>query len=244
MKKACASVEAHAFFCDLTGWHFKANCTIIEPMTEINTRRQQLKETHLNRAELPLTPWMQFEKWLQDAHDADLPHPNAMSLATVSADGFVSSRMVILRYFDERGFVFFTGLETQKAREINENGNVSLLFPWLLLERQVRVEGTAVTLSKSEALQFFMSRSRENQIGVWLAQSSDVISSRTLMQSKLAELKQKFGEGRVPVPSAWGGYRVMPRRIEFWQGHADHLHDRFAYSRQEEAVWRIDRLLP
>lgn len=214
-------------------------------MKEINSQRQQLKETYLKRSTLPQEPFTQFEQWLQEAHEADLPHPNAMSLATVSTDGLVSSRMVMLRQFDERGFVFFTGLETQKAREINENGNVSLLFPWLMLERQVRVAGTAVSIPKAEALKFFMSRSRGSQMGVWLAQSSEVISSRTVMQSKLAELKQKFGEGRVPVPSAWGGYRVVVRRMEFWQGHADGLHDRFAYSwHEQEAKWSIERLLP
>ena len=210
----------------------------------LNDRRQQLKSTRLSRGQLPNEPLIQFEHWLQDAHEAELPHPNAMSLATVSAKGFVSSRMVILRYFDERGFVFFTGLETQKAKEIGENENVSLLFPWLMLERQVRIAGTAVSLPKAEALKFFMSRSRGSQIGIWLAQSSEVISSRTAMLGKLAELKQKFGEGQVPLPSAWGGYRVIPRRIEFWQGHADHLHDRFEYGLDKQGNWVIKRLLP
>lgn len=213
-------------------------------MISINEKRQQLKNTRLNREQLPQDPLIQFEQWLQDAQDAELPHPTAMSIATVSADGFVSSRMVILRYFDARGFVFFTGLETQKAREINENENVALLFPWLGLDRQVRMAGTAVSLPKTESLKFFMSRSRGSQMGVWLAQSSDVISSRSIMQSKLAELKQKFGDGQVPLPAAWGGYRVIPRRIEFWQGHADHLHDRFLYTKQNETSWQIDRLLP
>ena len=150
----------------------------------------------------------------------------------------------MLRIFDERGFVFFTGLETQKAQDIGENENVSLLFPWLMLERQVRVAGTAVSLPKAEALKFFLSRSRGSQMGMWLAQSSEVISSRTVMQSKLAELKQKFGEGQVPLPSAWGGYRVIPRRFEFWQGHVDHLHDRFEYLLDERGNWVIKRLLP
>ncbi|MCZ7670020.1 MAG: pyridoxal 5'-phosphate synthase [Chloroflexi bacterium] len=150
----------------------------------------------------------------------------------------------MLRYFDERGFVFFTGLETQKARDIDENGNVSLLFPWLLLERQVRVAGTAVSLPKSEAVQFFMKRSPGSQMGMWLAQSSEVISAHSVMRSKLAELKQKFREGRVPAPPAWGGYRVVPRRIEFWQGRADHLHDRFAYTLEATGEWALARLLP
>lgn len=201
-------------------------------------------DKRLDRDQLPDEPFTQFEQWLHEAHEAQLPHPNAMSIATVSANGLVSSRMVMLRLFDERGFVFFTGLETQKVREIGENENVSLLFPWIALERQVRVAGTAVSLSKSESLKYFLSRSRGSQIGMWLAQSSEVISSRTVMQSKLAELKQKFNQGEVPVPSAWGGFRVIPRRIEFWQGHADHLHDRFEYLLDEQDNWVIERLLP
>jgi pyridoxamine 5'-phosphate oxidase len=201
-------------------------------------------DKRLERAHLPENPFTQFEGWLQEAHEAELPHPNAMSLATASVEGFVSSRMVILRIFDERGFVFFTGLDTQKVREIEENGNVSLLFPWIALERQVRIAGTAVSLPKSESLKYFLSRSRGSQIGMWLAQSSDVISSRSVMQSKLAELKQKFNQREVPVPSAWGGFRVIPRRIEFWQGHADHLHDRFEYQLDEQGNWVIKRLLP
>jgi pyridoxamine 5'-phosphate oxidase len=211
---------------------------------QLDSLRQQLKNKHLDRDHLPDDPFLQFATWLQEAHEAQLPHPNAMSLATVSAAGFVSSRMVMLRLFDERGFVFFTGLETQKAQDIGENEHVSLLFPWLMLERQVRVAGTAVSLSKAESLNFFLSRSRGSQMGMWLAQTSEVISSRTVMQSKLAELKQKFGEGQVPLPSAWGGYRVIPRRIEFWQGHADHLHDRFEYLLDERGDWGIKRLLP
>ena len=213
-------------------------------MNGINEQRQHLKSIRLSREQLPTDPLILWAQWLQDAQEAALPHPTAMSIATVSADGFVSSRMVILRYVDARGFVFFTGLETQKAREISENKNVALLFPWLGLDRQVRVAGTAVSLPKTESLKFFMSRSRGSQIGSWLAQSSDVISSRSIMQSKLAALKQKFGDGQVPFPAAWGGYRIRPRRIEFWQGHADHLHDRFLYTKQSETSWHIERLLP
>jgi pyridoxamine 5'-phosphate oxidase len=213
-------------------------------MMPLDERRHQLQNSPLNREEMPVEPFAQFDHWLQDAHHAELPHPNAMSLATVSAEGLVSSRMVILRTFDERGFVFFTGLATQKVQEINENGHVSLLFPWLILDRQVRVAGTAVSLNKSEAVQFFMKRSRGSQLGMWLAQSSDVISARSVMRSKLAELKQKFSEGLVPVPPAWGGFRVVPRRIEFWQGRADHLHDRFVYTLQTNGGWLLERLLP
>ncbi len=213
-------------------------------MIFLNTFRQQLKDSRLEREKMPSDPLIQFEKWLQEAHQAELPHPNAMSIATAAKDGLVSSRMVMLRYFDTRGFVFFTGLETQKAHQIDENENVSLLFPWLEVDRQVRVAGTAVSIPKAESLKFFMSRSRGSQMGIWLAQSSEAISSRSVMKGKLAELKQKFSSGQVPLPSAWGGYRVMPWRIEFWQGHTDHLHDRIAYTLVNEAAWVKARLLP
>ncbi|MFO7682644.1 MAG: pyridoxamine 5'-phosphate oxidase [Chloroflexota bacterium] len=213
-------------------------------MDTVNETRQKFRETQLIRSQLPPDPLPLFERWLQEAQSAALPHPTAMDLATVSAEGLVSSRLVLLRYFDERGFVFFTGLETQKAQEIGENANVALLFPWLLLERQVRVTGTAVLLPTSETLRFFASRSRESQMGAWLTQSGGVISTRSMLKAKMAEIKQKFVDGSPSLPAAWGGYRVAPRRIEFWQGHADGLHDRFAYTRQPDAAWLLERLLP
>jgi pyridoxamine 5'-phosphate oxidase len=217
---------------------------MITGMMDVETVREQLKSTRLSRADLPADPLAQFERWLAQARQAALPQPLAMGLATAGADGAVSSRMVMLRYFDERGFVFFTGLETEKVRQIGENGQVSLLFPWLLLERQVRVAGTAVPVPTSEALKFFAGRSRESQMSAWLTQSDGVVSSRALLRGKWAELVRKFGEGRVPLPSAWGGYRVAARRIEFWQGHADGLHDRFVYTWVGDGRWRLERLIP
>ena len=206
--------------------------------------RQQFKETRLVQAEMPDDPAVMFDFWFGQAQEAELPQPNGMSIATVSTDGTVSSRLVILRYFDEGGFVFFSSYETQKAKDITENEKVALLFPWLLLERQVRVQGTAMRIPTPESLRFFASRSRERQLGAWLTQSSDVISSRGLLRAKWVELKQKFQDGRIPLPTGWGGYRVRPSRFEFWQGHEDGLHDRIVYTRQEDDRWQIERLRP
>ena len=188
-------------------------------------------------------PLAQFEVWLQAARDANLPYPNAMSLATASPTGEVSSRIVLLRYFDERGFVFFSATNTLAVRQMAENPQVSLLFPWLALDRQVKVVGTAVPLPKSDSLRFFASRRRETQIGTWLAQEGGIISSRSVLQAKWREIKRKFSDGQVPMPDFWGGYRVVPQSIEFWQGRTNSLHDRFVYICRGK-VWEILRLVP
>jgi pyridoxamine 5'-phosphate oxidase len=195
------------------------------------------------RESLKPDPLAQFDVWLQAAQDAALPYPNAMSLATASPTGAVSSRIVLLRYFDEAGFVFFSATNTLAARQMAENPQVSLLFPWLALERQVKVVGTAVPLPKSDSLRFFASRHRESQMGTWLAQEGGVISSRPVLQAKWREIKRKFGDGQVPMPDFWGGYRVVPQSIEFWNGRADGLHDRFIYIRRG-TDWGILQVVP
>ncbi len=197
----------------------------------------------LNRTDLAADPLAQFAKWYAQAWEAELPQPHAMSLATATPEGRVSSRLVLLRSFDEAGFVFFTGLETQKVREMRANAQVALLFPWLLLNRQVRVEGTAVPLSAAQTLQYFLSRPRDSQLGAWFTQTGGVVSSKAVLRAKWAEVKEKFRAGEVPLPSGWGGYRVRPQRIEFWQGRTDGLHDRFSYWQQEDG-WLIKRLRP
>lgn len=188
-------------------------------------------------------PFEQFETWFQEAQAAEMPYPHAMSLATAATTGAASSRIVLLRYFDAQGFVFFSATNTLAAQQMDENGQVSLLFPWLVLERQVKVMGTAVSLSKSETLRYFTSRRRASQIGTWLAEEGGVVTSRSVLQAKWTEIKQKFREGQIPMPDFWGGYRVIPHAIEFWQGQPDGLHDRFVYTRESEA-WHIVRLLP
>lgn len=211
---------------------------------DIESLRRQYQQIGLNRADLTPDPFSQFAVWLGQAQEAGLPYPTAMSLATASGNGEVSSRIVLLRYFDERGFVFFSGYDTKKSEQIAQNAHAALLFPWLALERQVKIVGTAVKISAAESLRFFMSRSRESQIGAWLSQSSEVISSRSILQAKLEGMKQEFREGQVPLPSQWGGYRVTVQSIEFWQGRSSGVHDRFVYTATAENDWQIERLMP
>ena len=206
--------------------------------------RTQFKQTGLNRADLHPDPIKQFATWLQQAYEADLPYPTGMSVATASKAAQVSSRIVLLRYFDERGFVFFSGYDTKKSEQIAENSQVALLFPWLILVRQVKILGDAQKISRKESLRFFAARTHESQIGAWLTQSSEVVSSRAMLQSNLEKMKQKFRDKQIPLPGQWGGYRVIPKSIEFWQGRSSGLHDRFVYSAGGDGKWRIERLIP
>ena len=213
-------------------------------MVSIESLREKYKETPLIREELPPDPVDQFAIWFKQAQKANLHYPNAMSVATASKSMEVSSRIVLLRYFDQRGFSFFSGYETKKAEQIVENPRVALLFSWLDLERQVKISGTAEKISAKESLQFFTSRSRDSQIGAWISQSSDVISSKNFLKAKLEGVKDSFRDKQIPLPGKWGGYRVKPETVEFWQGHANGLHDRFVYTRLDLNNWEIQRLLP
>ncbi len=211
---------------------------------KIESIRSEYERGSLDRADLKADPFEQFALWFEQACQGGVIEPNAMSLATVSADGRPLARTVLLKSYDARGFVFFTNLESRKARQIGENPNVSLLFPWLALERQVIIAGTAERISSAEALTYFLTRPRGSQLGAWVSRQSSVIMTRKLLEMQWEEMKRKFAGGEVPLPSWWGGYRVVPREIEFWQGRANRLHDRFLYSRQGEGPWTIDRLAP
>jgi pyridoxamine 5'-phosphate oxidase len=206
--------------------------------------RSEYTRGALARAALKPSPFDQFALWFQQAMDAKVVEPNAMSLATTGADQRPLVRTVLLKSYDERGFVFFTNFESRKARQIAENANVSLLFPWLALERQVIVCGSAERISTAESLAYFITRPRGSQLGAWISAQSSVITTRSLLEQKWEEMKRKFGEGEVPLPSFWGGYRVAPREIEFWQGRPSRLHDRFLYTGQPDATWTIARLAP
>ena len=198
----------------------------------------------LDIKDLNQNPFMQFETWFNDAINAKLTEPNAFSLATVGADMMPSIRTVLLKIFDEKGFVFFTNYKSTKAKQIEENPKAAALFAWLDLERQVKIEGSIEKISSTESLKYFLSRPKGSQIGAWVSHQSEVITSRSLLEQKFDEIKRKFVKGEIPFPSFWGGYIIKPIRVEFWQGGQDRLHDRFLYELQEDNTWTISRLAP
>jgi len=210
---------------------------------DLSDFRKEYSARGLHRDDLLADPVLQFEAWFKQAIDLQIHEPNAMSLATVDERGMPLLRTVLLKYFDASGFVFFTNYESRKAAQIAANPQVCLMFPWITLERQVIIQGRAEKISTTESLRYFTSRPRESQLGAWVSQQSSVISSRKLLMQKLDELKRKFAEGEIPLPSFWGGFRVVPETIEFWQGGPARLHDRFLY-RKSPANWEIERLSP
>ncbi|MBD2126817.1 pyridoxamine 5'-phosphate oxidase [Microcoleus sp. ZQ-A2] len=211
---------------------------------DIENLRQQYTRAGLRRQDLKADPFEQFEIWFKEACAANLLEPNAMILATASAQAEPSVRTVLLKYFDREGLIFFTNYESKKSRQIQENPQVSLLFLWLPLERQVQIIGTAAKISTADSLKYFTARPRGSQIGAWSSQQSSIISSRQMLEMQFEQMKQKFMNHEVPLPSFWGGYRVTPRSFEFWQGRPNRLHDRFLYSRQEPESWEVNRLSP
>lgn len=189
-------------------------------------------------------PFKQFETWFKEAMDEKLCEPNAMSLATVGNDMMPSLRTVLLKTFDEKGFVFFSNYKSKKAKQIEENPKAAALFTWLEIERQVKIEGYIEKISTKDSLKYFLSRPKGSQIGAWVSHQSEIISSRSLLEQKFDEMKNKFANGEVPFPSFWGGYIIKPIRIEFWQGGQDRLHDRFLYELKDNNSWEITRLAP
>ena len=210
---------------------------------DLSDFRKEYSAKGLHRADLDAHPIQQFTKWFQQAIELEVHEPNAMTLATVDERGAPLQRTVLLKYFDANGFVFFTNYESRKARQIAQNPHVCLLFPWITLERQVIIQGRAEKISTAESLKYFTSRPRESRLGAWVSQQSSVISSRKLLMQKLHEIGEKFKQGEIPLPSFWGGFRVVPETIEFWQGGPARIHDRFLYSKAEDH-WAIDRLSP
>ena len=198
----------------------------------------------LEREDLADDPIAQFNRWMEQALKMDLKDPTAMTLATVSETGQPSQRIVLLKRMEENAFVFFTNYNSRKAGEINNSNKVSLHFPWHDIERQVKICGTAEKISAAESLRYFVSRPRESQLAAWASSQSDAISSRTFLLNQFESLKQKFIDGEVPLPDFWGGYRVIPFEMEFWQGGRNRLHDRFRYRRHEDGDWIVQRLAP
>ncbi|HBV38955.1 MAG TPA: pyridoxamine 5'-phosphate oxidase [Erwinia sp.] len=214
-----------------------------DSLQQIAHLRREYTRGGLRRKDLPADPLVLFEQWLSQAVAAQLPDPTAMSVATVDEQGQPYQRIVLLKHFDTRGMVFYTNLGSRKAHHLEKNPRISLLFPWHMLERQVMVLGRVEKLSMLDVIKYFHSRPRESQIGAWVSKQSSRISARGVLESKFLELKQKFQQGEVPLPSFWGGYRITIDSMEFWQGGEHRLHDRFFYQRDNEA-WKIDRLAP
>lgn len=198
----------------------------------------------LTEKELARDPFRQFEKWFQEAEAAKIPEPNAMVLATTTRDGRPSARTILLKGLDGRGFVFYSNYESRKGRELESNPRATLVFPWLAIERQVTVEGPVVKVAREESEAYFHSRPRQSQLSAWVSQQSSIISGRTTLEESMSALEKKYAGQEVPLPPHWGGWRLAPETVEFWQGRRSRLHDRLRFRREKDGAWSIERLAP
>ncbi|HEY8387959.1 MAG TPA: pyridoxamine 5'-phosphate oxidase [Parasegetibacter sp.] len=210
----------------------------------IHEIRKDYRLQSLSEEDVAATPTEQFRKWWNDALVANVDEVNAMTLATASNDGLPSARIVLLKGFDENGFVFFTNYQSYKAQHLEQNPRACLVFFWKELERQVRITGLVSKVSDAESDEYFQSRPEGSRIGAWTSPQSTVIASRKWLEDKEAELARQYVNQEIPRPPYWGGYRVKPVSIEFWQGRASRLHDRIQYTQQEDGTWKIERLAP
>lgn len=206
--------------------------------------RQDYKSDSLSMSEVNENPILQFQKWFDEALNSAILEPNVMTLATASKDGIPSARIVLLKGFDEKGFVFYTNYQSEKARQMAENPKAALVFCWLELQRQVRIEGKIELLSSEQSDKYYKSRPKGSQIGAWVSPQSTIIDSRQYLEDRVGNISSIFeGKEDIPRPPFWGGYRVVPNKIEFWQGRSSRLHDRIVYHHQD-GKWQLHRVAP
>ena len=206
--------------------------------------RREYETQGLRRADLHHDPIEQFATWFSTAVNSALPDANAISLATATPDGKPSARVVLLKGFDQRGFVFFTNYESDKGRELAGNPQAAFVVYWVQLERQIRVAGRVEKTSRQDSETYFHARPRGSQLGAWVSHQSEVIDARRILEGRLAEITERFAGREVELPPHWGGYRIVPATMEFWQGRANRLHDRFRYTREKDDSWTLERLAP
>ena len=205
-------------------------------------RNYSLRE--LNEVDVDPDPCRQFQCWFDEAIAAQLPEPNAMTLATATRDGTPTARVVLLKGLDESGFVFYTNYKSHKGEELAQNPKAAIVFWWAELERQIRIQGQVEKVSSQESEDYFHSRPVGSQLSAWVSQQSQVIPNRAVLEQRLQELTQHYQNQPIPRPPHWGGYRLIPNAIEFWQGRPNRLHDRLLYKRLEDGNWKIERLSP
>lgn len=210
----------------------------------INGLRNEFSLQTLDEASVNKDPVLQFAAWFKEAVEAKIPDPNAMVISTVSPEGKPTSRVVLLRNFNEKGFTFYTNYNSKKGKDISVNPNVCLNFFWPQLERQLRVDGAAVMQTTAESDLYFNSRPKESKLGAWASPQSEKVSSRKEIDEKLAEITAKFNEKEISRPPFWGGYTIKPTSVEFWQGRPNRLHDRILYTLLNDDSWKIERLAP
>lgn len=212
-------------------------------MPSLAELRKDYSLAGLLEKDLARDPFRQFEKWFQEAEAARVIEPNAMTVATSTREGVPSARTLLLKGVDGRGFVFFTNYESRKGRELAETGRACLLFPWLALERQVIVEGSATKISREESETYYQSRPHASQLAAWVSRQSSIVTDRAALEENFKAVERKYAGQPVPIPPHWGGYRVAPETVEFWQGRRSRLHDRLRYRRHADG-WIIERLAP